>query len=109
MIQDLEPDHSSQRRRKIRKYCWAFALVLLVLLAAFLFYGAYPDPQFTLANLRGLTPAQITARFGAPYDTVAQSGQTFDLVYVSKYKWVRWAYAIEFTNGQVSDVTATGK
>ena len=37
-----------------------------VAFAGYVAYGARPDPRFTVANLAGLTPAQVFARLGPP-------------------------------------------
>ena len=59
---------------------WA-SIFLVILLVIYFYWGAIPNPQFTLAKLKGLTPRQVIARLGPPTDkrhaAPPQHGQSF--------------------------------
>ena len=93
------------RPGELRKFAyWArWAAVPVVVLAVwYFFWGAVPNPQFTLSNLKGLTPSQVIARLGSPTDrrysappnTVDQSALTFD--YEDPYRWSGFSYSVIF-------------
>ena len=78
------------------------ALVFLASFIAYIVWGAYPDPQFRLSKLKGLTPEQVIARLGpptvkshtAPPDTANESRLMFD--YTDKYRLRGFEYSVIF-------------
>ncbi len=78
------------------------AVPVVVLAVWYFFWGAIPNPQFTLSNLKGLTPAQVIARLGSPTDkrysappsTADQSALTYD--YEDPYRWSGFSYSVIF-------------
>jgi hypothetical protein len=73
-----------------------------VLAVWYFFWGAIPNPQFTLSNLKGLTPAQVIGllgpptdkRYSAPPNTSDQSALTYD--YEDPYRWSGFSYSVIF-------------
>jgi len=94
------------RRGKLRRSDywrrWA-GTAIAVLAIAYFYWGAFPNPQFTLANLKGLSPAQVIARLGPPTDkrhaappddTTNESLVVFD--YEGRYRWGGFSYGVMF-------------
>ncbi len=93
-----------RRRGELRRlgYWRRWAATLIVILSLVYFYwGAFPNPQFTLSNLGGLTPHQVISRVGTPdmrFETTPPdknySALTFD--YDDPYRWCGFSYGVIF-------------
>ncbi len=110
----------SMRPGAMRKYTywcqWVWPMVIIALII-YGIWGAYPNPEFKLSELRGLTPSQVIARLGQPMDkrqspppgsSSGRSLLTFD--YASKYRWGGFDYSVMFgRNGRVKYVLVGSK
>jgi hypothetical protein len=99
------------------RFARRFAVIIAcVLLALYFYHGSHPDPRFTLSNLKGLTPSEVSNRLGPPVvdPRLAKWGgwtpnNEKDLgplrfYYYDRYGWKGYEYAVVFENGKVVDV-----
>lgn len=81
-----------------RRWAGTFTVVLAI---AYFYWGLFPSPQFTLANLKGLTPQQVISRVGTPamkFQTTPPdtdcSAMAFD--YHDPWRWCGFSYGVIF-------------
>ncbi len=100
---------------ELRKFgYWRRCAILAIFALAPVYYvwGSYPDPQFKLSKLKGLTPSQVIARFGLPRDKMhaappddVTNESLLMFEYKDKYRWPSFSYGIMFgKNNQVKYV-----
>jgi len=95
------PKTRGWRRRRL------MFLAAFVFLAVYIVAGIFPDRSFELSKLRGLTPAQIVAKFGKPeFKTTDGEGRLW-LSYRDSWRWMGFRYSVIFSNNHVIDVKIT--
>lgn len=93
-------------------------IILLVLLAIYIAWGANPDPRFALDKLQGLTPDEVIAQLGPPLEDprlpkfggwTPQTGIPLILSYRGGLEWQDFYYGIVFDKNHVTKVNVATK
>ena len=110
-----EPETSAKSRsfrfywhdpnRELRALKWWVSGIFILASAMFFIWGVLPEPAFDLTRLKGLTPAQVVARFGPPDMKYTQLGQPV-YIYYKPLSWCALSYAVLFKRGRVYDVAS---